>query len=43
MPIVIAAQANKIHIKKQTDSTYKGYHKIFVFLCLAYFTQYDNL
>ena len=25
------------------DSTYKGYHMIFVFLCLAYFSQYDNL
>ena len=24
------------------DSTYKRYHMIFVFLCLTYFTQYDN-
>lgn len=26
-----------------TDSTYKWYHRILVVLCLAYFTQYDNL
>ena len=25
------------------DSTYKQYHMIFVFLCLTYFIQYDNL
>ena len=25
------------------DSTYKQYHVIFVFLCLTYFTEYDNL
>ena len=25
------------------DSTYKQFHMIFVFLCLTYFTQYDNL
>ena len=25
------------------DSTYKLYHLIFFFLCLTYFTQYDNL
>ena len=25
------------------DSTYKRYHMIFVFLCLTYFTQYNNL
>ena len=25
------------------DSTYKQYHMKFVFLCLTYFTQYDNL
>ena len=25
------------------DYTYKWYHMIFVFLCLTYFTQYDNL
>ena len=25
------------------DSTYKQYHMIFIFLCLAYFTQYNNL
>ena len=23
------------------DSTYKGYHKIFLLLCLTYFTQYE--
>ena len=25
------------------DSTYKQYHMTFVFLCLTYFTQYDDL
>ena len=25
------------------DSTYKGYHMIFLFLCRTYFTQYDAL
>ena len=25
------------------DSTHKGYHMIFIFLCLTYFTSYDNL
>ena len=25
------------------DSIYKQYHMVFVFLCLTYFTQYDNL
>ena len=25
------------------DCTYKWYHTIFIFLCLTYFTQYDNL
>ena len=25
------------------DSTHKQYHMIFVFLCLTYFTQYENL
>ena len=25
------------------DSAYKQYHTIFLFLCLTYFTQYDNL
>ena len=25
------------------DSTYMRYHMMFVFLCLTYFTQYDNL
>ena len=25
------------------DSTYKQCHMLFVFLCLTYFTQYDNL
>ena len=43
MALVTAAQANKIHIKRQIDFTYKGYHKILVFLCLTYFTQDDNL
>jgi GT2 family glycosyltransferase len=26
-----------------SDSRYKWYHMIFVFLCLTYFTQYENL
>ena len=25
------------------DSTYKHHHMIFVFLCLAYFTEHDTL
>ena len=32
-----------ISLATSLDSTYKQYHMIFFFLCLTYFTQFDNL
>ena len=34
---------NKFICSHFLDCTYKRYHMVFVFLCLTYFTEYDNL
>ena len=41
--VTLFLSCKQVHFYHFLYSTYKQYHMMFVFLCLTYFTQYDNL